>query len=135
MKDDVIRLHQLLREGKCCASAIVQLGLEINGQENEQLVQAASGLCLGVRSGLLCGALTGAACMMNMLDPGNANAELIPELVEWFTAVYGNEYGGIDCKSISGDTPANRTQRCPALIEATYIQAKRILTDYGYCFD
>lgn len=135
MKDDVIRLHQLLREGKCCSCAIVQLGLEIKGEENEPLVQAVSGLCLGVRSGLICGALTGAACMMNILDPKNANTEMIPDLVEWFTATYGKEYGGINCADIVRDTPANRTQRCPALIEATYLQAKTILSEYGYDFD
>ncbi len=135
MKDDVKRLHHLLLEGKCCSSAIVQLGLEIAGEENPQLVQAVSGLCLGVHSKLLCGALTGAACMMNILDPDNANSEMIPELVDWFTDTFGRKYGGINCADIVGDMPVNRKLYCPALMEATYLEAKTILTSYGYDFD
>ncbi len=132
--DDVARLHELLREGKCCASAIVQTALEINGGGNEQLVHAVSGLCVGVRSGLLCGALTGAACMMSMLDPRNANKEMIPELVEWFRSTYGREHGGINCADIIENDMSVRKLRCPAVIESTYLRAKRIMTDYGYDF-
>ena len=135
MNADIKRLHQLLQQGKCCSCAIVQLGLELKGQENDQLVQAVSALGLGVRSKLICGALTGAACMMNILNPGNVNAEMIPELVEWFRATYGEEYGGIDCADITGSDPINRGNRCPALIEATYQQAKNILIDFGYDFE
>ena len=134
MEDDVKRLHQLLLEGKCCSSAIVQLALENKGEENNQLVQAISGLCHGVHSMLICGALTGAACMMNLLDPENANNKMIPELVEWFKATYGRKYGGIDCANIVGDIPVNSKVRCPPLIEATYLEAKRIWSSYGYHF-
>ena len=135
MENDITRLHRLLLEGKCCASAIVQLGLEIKGEENPQLVQAVSGLCFGMHSELICGALTGTACMMNILEPRDANTLLIPELVEWFTAVVGEKYGGINCTDIIGDAPINKKLRCPALIEATFVEAKRILSDYGYDFD
>ena len=135
MEDDVKRLHQLLLEGKCCSSAIVQLGLEIKGEENSQLVQAVSGLCHGVHGMLICGALTGAACMMNLLDPKNANTKMIPELVEWFKATYGEKYGGINCADIVEDMPVNSKIRCPPLIEATYLEAKRILSSYGYHFE
>jgi hypothetical protein len=107
----------------------------MKGQENKQLVGAVSGLCRGVQSGLTCGALTGAACMLNIIDPVNANTNLIPELVEWFTATYGEKYGGISCKEIIGGDAANQTGRCPALIEATFLQAKSILFDYGFDFD
>lgn len=134
MEDDVLRLHQLLLEGKCCSSAIAQLALEIKGEENKQLVQALSGLCLGVRSGLICGALTGAACMLNILDQRNANNEMVPELVEWFRATYEEAYGGINCADILGDMPKNRTARCPGIIEQTYLQARSILESYGYDF-
>ena len=135
MKDDVIRLHQLLLEGKCCSCAIVQLGLEIKGEENQQLLQAISGLCNGIHSKLVCGALTGAACMMNLLDSRNANDEMIPELVEWFTDTYVEKYGGINCGDIIGEMPMNRALCCPSIIEATYLQAKILLSSYGYDFD
>lgn len=134
MKDDVERLHEILGY-KCCASAIVQLGLEIKGERNDQLVQAVSGLCRGLRSELICGALTGAACMINLFDIPVANTELIPELVKWFTDVYGKEYGGIDCADITRDGPGVSAQHCQEIIEATYLQAKSLLSLYGYDFD
>lgn len=133
--NDLERLRALLREGKCCAVALVQVGLEARGEQNEQLLQAMGGLCGGVQGGLLCGALSGAACMMNVLAPKDANAEMVPELAEWFTATVGADYGGTDCQNIAGGDPRNKAMRCPALIEATYLKAKAIMTANGYEFD
>jgi hypothetical protein len=69
MQDDVQRLSQLLRQGGCCAVALVQMGLEWRCESDPLLLQAAAGLCGGVQGGLLCGALTGAACMLNLVAP------------------------------------------------------------------
>jgi hypothetical protein len=73
--------------------------------------------------------------MLNIIDPANANSELIPELAEWFMAKYEEKYGGISCKEIIGGDVTNQTGRCPAIIEATFLQAKSILSDYGFEFD
>jgi len=132
MQDDIRRLHQLLRNGHCCASALVRLALEHRGEDNPQLVQAVRGLCGGVQDGLLCGALTGAACMLNLADPERANQEMVPELARWFRAEMGAAYGGSDCAAIVGPEPAARAARCPSIIEATYLQAKEILRDHGH---
>jgi hypothetical protein len=125
--DDRQRLRDLLQEGKCCSVALVQLGLELTGKTNEPLLQAVGGLCGGVRSGLLCGALSGAACMMNLLDPENANRILVPELAEWFVETIAGEYGGTNCADILQNDPGNQARRCPRLIEATYLQAREIM--------
>jgi len=131
MPGDIQRLRELLREGKCCAVALVQLGLESVHEVDDRLLQVVSGLCGGVRSGLLCGALTGAACMLNVLDPQNADGRLVPELTEWFVERALDEFGGANCADILDGDPANRAMRCPALIEATYLQALEILRKYG----
>ena len=114
--------------------ALVQLGLEHMGQENPQLLAAASGLCSGVRNSLLCGALTGAACMANILDPENANAVIVPELAEWFAAEMGELYGGANCADILSGNPGNRKARCAAVIEMTYLKTKEILEKHGHKF-
>ena len=132
MRDDVHRLHQHLREGQCCAEALVRMGLERTGGENPQLLQAVRGLCGGVRDGMLCGALTGAACMLSLLDPRLAPEVLVPELSRWFRAAMEDQYGGCDCADIVGADPAARPERCPPLIEATYLQAMEILGSYGH---
>jgi len=113
---------------------MVQMGLDLKGEENEQLVQSVRGLCGGVRRRLLCGALTGAACMLNIVDPENANIDMVPELVEWFEEKYSGEFGGMDCGDIIGPGLGNRVH-CPRIIEETYLQAKKILESYGHSFD
>ncbi len=130
MRNDVERLKQLLREGRCCSVALVQVALEGRGEANPSLLQAVSGLCGGVQSGLVCGALTGAACMLNLAEPDRANELMVPELAEWFKAAMGEQFGGCDCADIVGGEPLNKAARCPAVIEATYLQAHAILQQY-----
>ncbi len=132
---DVLRLRQILAEGRCCSVALVQLGLERLGQRNDQLLQAVSALCLGVRGGKLCGALTGAACMLNLFDPANANSHLVPELTEWFEATMKADYGGADCQTILAGDPANKVARCPGIVIATWLEAKQLLKQSGHDLD
>ena len=135
MRDDVERLRALLSGGACCAVALVRMGLEARGERNDRLLQAVSGLCGGVQGGLACGALTGAACMMNVLEPERANAHMVPELAAWFSETMGADYGGVNCRDITGGDPLDKKMRCPALVEATYVQAKEIMKAYGCEFD
>ncbi|MDR1136855.1 MAG: C-GCAxxG-C-C family protein [Synergistaceae bacterium] len=132
MSDDLALLRELEIEGLCCASILVRLGLFLRGEENEQFVSSVSGLCGGAHSGLLCGALTGAACMVSMFgDSPSDSAVMARELSEWFEAEYGEKYGGIDCRDITGEDPQLKCERCPRLIESVYFQAKTILEEYG----
>jgi len=117
MEPDIKKLNQLLLSGSCCSQAFVSLGLTLKGEENPSLLKASAALCLGVRSGLTCGALTGAA--------------MIPELADWFQENYGEIYGGSDCHSILGDNMANKALRCPQVVENTYRKARELLEDYG----
>ncbi len=134
--DDVKAIHQLYMEGKCCASIMVQMGLSRRGEENAQMVSAVAVLCNGLYSGLLCGALSGAACMLALFGDNPAeSAEMARELVEWFQSVYGERYGSADCADITGNDPQVKRERCPALMEATYLQARQILADYGKIAD
>jgi hypothetical protein len=135
MRNDLDRLRTLVREGKCCSVALMQLGLEIRGEKNDQLLQVVSALCGGIKGGLACGALTGAACMMNVLDPIRANDAMVPELTEWFKETMGSEYGGTDCLDIVHDDPMQKRAICPGLVEKVYLQAKEIMQAYGYEFD
>lgn len=131
MERDIIRLHQLLQEGKCCSQVMLTMGLEAMDAENPQLIQVSSALCMGVRSGLTCGALTGAAMMLCLFEPELALAELIPELTEWFEETYGESYGGTDCDSILEQNPRNKVFRCPSLVENTYRKARELLEEAG----
>lgn len=130
-ESDFKQLCQLRLEGKGCANILVEMGLALRGERNDQLVEAASGLCGGMHSGLVCGCLTGAACMLALFG-GREAAPMIKELVAWFEVTCEEKYGGIDCRTITDDDPLNRPLRCPALIGETYAQAKNILIEHGY---
>lgn len=132
MEGNIKTLNLLLQEGKCCSSILLQLGLNLRHEENRQLVHAVSGLCNGVHMGLLCGALSGGCCMLTLFaENRDETAEMTAELVNWFTAKYGAQKGGVDCSHITNCSPEIKRVFCPSLIEATYLQAKSILIDFG----
>jgi hypothetical protein len=136
VEDDIRLLNQLRLEGKCCASIIVQAGLFLRGEENEQLAASVAGLCNGLHFGLLCGALGGAACMLSLFgDDAGESSRMVSEMSEWFDSVCKEKYGGSNCSDITRGDPLLRFERCPALIEAAYVRAKSILEDYGKILD
>lgn len=131
MTKDVERLHNILLAGKCCSAALVQLALEVRGESNPQLVQAAGALCMGVQSGGLCGAATGAALLLELLCPQYAADQLVPELMDWFLAMSGQRYGSADCRDITGEDPLRRKLHCPGLVAQVYEKARELLIEYG----
>lgn len=129
--DESTRLRLLALEGKCCSSILVAMGLALRGEENDRFVEAAAGLCEGMYSGLVCGCLTGAACMLGLFG-GRGAAPMVLEMTEWFTSEYGEKYGGISCGDITEGDRFNRTVRCPEVVAGTYERAKAILIEHGH---
>ncbi len=128
--DDLVRLHELRQSGLCCAQAIMQLALECRGEEDPGLIRALGGLCNGMGQGLVCGALSGAACMLSYIDAKAARTEIIPRLTEWFKDEYGAN--GINCDDILEGDHHNHIRICPSLIDNVYREAKELLEEYGY---
>jgi hypothetical protein len=135
MTNDLLRLYQLRQQGFCCTQIMIALGLEARGETNGQMVDTLAALCGGLHKGLLCGALSGAACLLYLFDKENATREMIPELVDWFEETYTPEYGGINCYDIVADDIRKKSEICPQLIELTYLKAKEILNQYGHDLD
>ena len=130
MEEEVKRMSQLKMEGLCCSSILIQMGLELRGEENEQFVKSARALCNGIQSGMVCGALTGAACMLALFD--EKNAEMTQELVRWFRYELCAKYGSADCEDITHGSPYEKAVACPAIMKETYARAKELLAEYGY---
>ncbi len=130
--DDVRKLKELQAKGYCCAQVLVGLGLFLRKETNDQLIQSVGGLCGGLSEGLVCGTLTGAACMLSLFDAVAAREEMIPELVEWFEDENIEKYGSVNCDDILEHERSNRVSRCPLLMEETYFQAKDILLSHGF---
>ena len=131
---DSSRLFELRLKGYCCSQIIMIMGLEdAHRDENPDLIQAVRGLCNGVQTGMLCGILSSAACLISLLQPENA-VILIADIVEWFESEYGESHGGICCKDILAGDLIKRFTLCPQILAATYDKVKELLEAYGYEF-
>ncbi len=141
MDEDIQRMQEMKAEGFYCSQVIMKLGLELQGKENPDLVRAMHGLAGGLGfSGELCGALTGASCLLGLYaGKGDAQDEenpqldfMIMELVKWFRSEYGEAYGGIRCTDILNNNNRNQTARCPLIVAATYQKVKEMLVENGF---
>ena len=127
MQDEV---KKLILDGSCCAQVQVQMALALRGEKNDQLVQAVGGLCGGARSGLTCGAFTGACCALTMFDPALAKDEMIPALLDWFE----QKWGSASCSDILDGDPLRKTTLCPTIMAETWEKTRSLLEEYGYDF-
>ena len=130
MEDELKQMYQLKVEGLCCSSIIIELGLRLRGENNEQFVKAARALCNGMHSGLACGVLTGAVSMLALFD--ERNTEMTKEMVDWFQHELCEKYGSANCVDITHCDPYEKAVKCPEIMRATYIRAKEMLTEFGY---
>lgn len=109
-------VNKYLMRGCCCSEALVRLGLEILGEEdNERLIDAAAGMCNGMHDGGVCGGLTGGCMLLAMMDRDEAPF-MCEELHQWFEVTYAEEYGSMNCKDILGTDPWNMLERCRPMI-------------------
>jgi hypothetical protein len=131
MSDRAKEIYRLAAQGYCCSQIMIQIGLDARQEENPELVDAVAGLCGGLYSGLICGTLTGAACLLSLSDR-NAAKSTVPKLVEWFKKTYDTCYGGIDCVEIIDNNPGNRLERCPKIMEETYEKCRELLAESGH---
>ena len=131
MMQDEQKVREMIYGGECCAQVQVHMALELRGEENAQLLQAVSGLCGGARSGLTCGAFTGACCALSLFDPALARDEMIPALLDWFT----QRWGSSECRVILDGDPIRKTTLCPGIMQETWAKTRSLLEEYGYDFD
>jgi hypothetical protein len=122
----------LSSQGYCCSQIMVKMGLDAKGDENPELLDAVAGLCGGLHSGMCCGILTGAACLLSLYDRKNAASTMIPRLVEWFKATCTESCGGINCDDIIDHNPMNKVERCPKIMVETFEKCHELLADFGH---
>jgi hypothetical protein len=132
MNNALREIFNLGSQGFCCSQIMVKMGLDAKEEENPELLDAVAGLCGGLHSGLCCGTLTGAACLLSLYDRRNAASNMIPRLVKWFQTTYTQAYGGIGCDEIIGENPMNRGERCPQIMVETFEKCRELLTEFGY---
>ena len=139
MDDIVLQMMRLKTKGYCCTQIILILALEARGKTNADLVRSVGGLCFGINwSGEVCGALSGGACLISLYagkgaeqeTPASQYTTMVGELVEWFTRVADNEYGGTRCHEIIEKFPDRSI--CSLIVADTYKKCMDILVSHGF---
>lgn len=132
--DALERIMELHRQGLYCAQIMVQLGLDMEGRENPELVQAVRGLCGGFAwSGGPCGVLSGGVCLLSLVArdlEADERIRLIGEFHEWFRE-RTRQYGGENCENIERGDPQNMLTICPGIIIDAYAKCAELLEDRG----
>ncbi len=141
MDNELEQLMVLRRQGFYCSQMILLQGLEMTGKSNPDLVRAMHGLAGGLGfSGELCGALTGGASLLG-LYAGKGTPEqpedprldfMIQDLVKWFKAEYGEQFGGLRCETILAGDSQNKAVRCPLMVVGVLQKVKELLVENGY---
>lgn len=117
------KIFTLKMNGYCCSQIIMEIGLELLGKENPELVEAMAGLCDGAKRGKVCGAVTAANCLLYLADARNAEDEFVPEFLEWFE----DSFGAVDCSELLGDDPMAKIEKCPMFVEGTLTKICELL--------
>ncbi len=139
--DDLDRMRELKQQGFFCSQILMILGLELQGKENPDLVRATHGLAGGLGfTGETCGALTGGACLLSLYAGKGLPSDeddprvlfMIEDLVKWFKAGYGQDYGGIRCETILAGVPNGQATRCPTMVAGTFQKVKDLLVENGF---
>jgi len=133
------RMLELSNQGFACAQIMMQLVLDAEEKPNPDLIRSLGALNDGLRGNAqLCGALTGAACVLSYYA-GQGQADELPDpaydsmtqqLFAWFEQQAGSRYGGISCPQILGGDAANKPSRCPQLVEDSFAKAIALLEEH-----
>jgi C_GCAxxG_C_C family probable redox protein len=143
INDSLFRMLQLGHQGYCCSQILVALALETRSETNPALVRSMAGLCNGIgNNGEICGALSGAACLLALYAAKGSDEEqederlslMIAELFEWFEENVAVNYGGPKCSDITGEAFPGKPDmsRCGNIVAETYGKSQEILVNNGF---
>lgn len=135
----MFRMMELKSKGFYCSQIMMLLAIDSQGKENPDLIRAMAGLAFGVGIGEVCGALTGGACILSLYaGKGTEDDEehfrlmgMLTELGDWFHEIYGGQYGGISCNTITKEGTL-RNERCGAVVVATYQKVLDLLVENDF---
>lgn len=143
MSDMSFELFKLSSKGYCCTQIMLKLALEAEEKENEDLIRASKGLCLGIGgTQKTCGVLTGGIGILGLYAAKGNDKESTKEdyssMVEEFINWFEEEFESTECIDIIGPydfenkEKNSNTQKCGDIIAKSYSKVVEILLDHGY---
>lgn len=109
---------------------MVEAGLALRGETNDQFARAVCAMCEGMYDGALCGLVTGAACMLGLFAPDDR--AMISEMTQIFREEILAPFGSMECSAITGGDPYKKISICPELKRKAVERATKLLAEYGY---
>ena len=147
MNDELgFQMFKLANQGYCCSQILLKMALDAEGKENEDLLRAVNGLCLGAGSyQKTCGVLTGGISILSLYAgkgrdleyPKQGFSEMVDEYTDWFIT----EFGSGECRDIIGvctvtDYMTNQSFRlkCGDIMSKSYSKIQEILGEHDFEF-
>jgi C_GCAxxG_C_C family probable redox protein len=139
-------MFKLKNAGYCCTQVMIKMALDEEEKENEDLLRAANGLCMGIGSAQkTCGVLTGGIAILGLYAGKGKDTEypkleytdMVDEYTEWFEG----EFGSTECSDIIGicavkDLATNQGYilKCGDIMVKSYEKIQEILSDHNFEF-
>lgn len=144
MDETGFRMFRLSSAGYCCAQIMMKMALEDEETENEDLIRALNGLCMGIGSEQkTCGVLTGGIAVLG-LYAGKGNDQEYPSprytaMVDEFTGWFRGELGSTECADLIGvcsvmDYQTNQEYRlkCGDTLIRSFEKIREILREHDF---
>jgi len=120
------KVGELRKTGLCCAQITLLAGMEIRGEENPQLINAARTLCSGMHRQKVCGAVTG-GCLMLCLWDSPQTKQMVKQFGEWFET----EFGTMACGELIAKRKEDEKYSCGNLIRGAVNKCQELLIENG----
>ena len=140
------QMFRLKNLGYCCTQIMLKMALDVEEQENQDLLRAANGLCMGIGSNQkICGVLTGGIMILGLYaGKGNDKEFADPkysQMVDAFTDWFESMYESTECRDIIGvctvtDYLTNQEylMKCGDLMVQSYDKIVEILESNDFYF-
>ncbi len=146
MDESGFQMFKLTNAGYCCAQIMVKMALDAEGQENEDLLRAINGLCMGIGSTQkTCGVLNGGIAVLGLYAGKGTDTEYPKQefsgMVDEFAGWFENEFGSTQCQDIIGvctvtDFQSHQEYRlkCGDILLKSYQKIQEILQQNNFEF-
>ena len=146
MDNIAFEMFKLVNAGYCCTQIMLKMALDEEEKENEDLLRAINGLCMGVGSTQkICGVLTGGISVMG-LYAGKGNDREYPKveyssMVDEYTQWFESAFGSTECSDIIGvctitdyNTNLDYRLKCGDILVKSYQKVQEILREHDFEF-
>lgn len=146
MDNMALEMFKLFNAGYCCTQIIMKMALDEEEKENEDLLRALNGFCIGIGSTpKICGVLTGGVAVLGlyagkgngMEHPKPVYSGMVDEYTEWFES----EFGGTECRDLIGvvsvtdwNTNQEYQLKCGNVLMKSYEKIQEILMSHEFEF-